>query len=184
MHRVLIILAQGCEEIEAVTPIDLLNRAGVEVVTASLDYDKVIKASHGATLMAEKTLDEVINDDFDMVVLPGGLPGADYLGSDSRVLNLIKDMAQKGKYVCAICAAPRILAKTGLLNGKKATAYPGILKHEDYPEVKIVDEKAVVDGNIITGRGPGVAVDFALALIEVLEGKEVRNKVEASLVRY
>lgn len=184
MHRVLVLLAQGCEEVEAVTPIDLLNRAGVEVITASLDQEKVIKASHGAILMAEKVLADVINENFDMVVLPGGLPGADYLGSDSRVISLIKDMAQKGKYVCAICAAPRILAKNGLLKGKKATAYPGILRQEECPDTTIVDEKVVIDGNIITGRGPGVAIDFALALIEALEGKQVRNKVEASLVRY
>ncbi|MCX8065205.1 MAG: DJ-1/PfpI family protein [Candidatus Hydrogenedentes bacterium] len=184
MHRVLVILAQGCEEVEAVTPIDLLNRAGVEVVTASLDDDKVIRASHGALLMSERTLDEVLSEKFDMVVLPGGLPGADYLGNDSRVVSLIKEMAQEGKYVCAICAAPRILAKNGLLDGKKATAYPGILKKEENPGICIVDERVVVDGNIITGRGPGVAIDFALALIEALEGRDVRNKVEASLVRY
>ncbi len=184
MEKVLILLAQGCEEVEAVTPIDLLNRAGFEVVSASLDEEKVIHASHGALLMAHKTLDEVLNEDFDMVVLPGGLPGADHLANDKRVIQLIKDMAGKGKFVCAICAAPHILAKNGLLDGKRATAYPGFLKKDEFPQIDICDDAVVVSGNIVTGRGPGVAMDFALKLIEVLGGKELRDKVETTLVRY
>jgi len=184
MKKVLVLLAQGCEEIEAVTPIDLLNRANFEVITASLDEEKVIHASHGALLMAQKTLDEVLSEDFDMVVLPGGLPGADNLANDARVVQLVKNMAQKGKYVSTICAAPYILARNGLLDGKKATAYPGFLKKEEYPQVEICDSAVVVSGNIITGRGPGVAMDFALKLIEVLGGVELRNAVEKTLVRY
>ncbi len=184
MEKVLILLAQGCEEVEAVTVIDLLNRAGLEVTTACLDNEKVIHASHGALLMAQKTLNEVLNEEFDMVVLPGGLPGADHLANDTRVIRLIKDMANAGKYVSAICAAPHILAQNGLLNGKKATAYPGFLKKSDFPQIDICDEKVVVSGNIITGRGPGVAMDFALTLIEVLCGEELRDKVEKTLVRY
>ncbi len=184
MEKVLVLLAQGCEEVEAVTVIDLLNRAGFEVLTACLDKEKVIHASHGALLMAQKTLDEVLEEEFDMIVLPGGLPGADHLANDARVIRLIKDMAEKGKYVSAICAAPHILAQNGLLDGKKATAYPGFLKKENYPQIDICDEAVVVSGNIITGRGPGVAMDFALKLIEVLGGEELRNKVEKTLVRY
>ena len=184
MDKVLVLLAQGCEEIEAVTPIDLFNRAGLAVVTACLDNEKIIQASHGAILMAQKELDEVINEDWDMLILPGGLPGADYLGNNTQVIKLIKKMANSGKYVAAICAAPRILAENGILNGKRATAYPGFLKKTDYPDIDICDEKVVVSDNIITGRGPGVAIDFALKLIEILCGEELRNKVEASLVRY
>ncbi|HOV32945.1 MAG TPA: DJ-1/PfpI family protein [Candidatus Hydrogenedens sp.] len=184
MDKILILLAQGCEEIEAVTPIDLLNRAGLEVVTACLDNEKVIQASHGAILMAQKKLSEVINEEWDMIILPGGLPGADYLGKNKQVIKLIKKIDSSGKYIAAICAAPRVLAKNGLLNGKRATAYPGILKKKDFPEIDICDEKVVVSDNIITGRGPGVAVDFALKLIEILCGKELLNTVETSLVRY
>ncbi len=184
MAKILVLLAQGCEEIEAVTPIDLLNRAGLEVVTACLDDEKVIRASHGAILVAQKKLSEVINEAWDMVVLPGGLPGADYLRNNPQVIKLVKEMASSGKYVAAICAAPRVLAENGLLNGKKATGYPGFLKKNDYPEIDICDEKVVVSDNIITGRGPGVAIDFALKLIEILGGEELRNKVETSLVRY
>ncbi len=184
MEKVLVLLAQGCEEVEAVTVIDLLNRAGFEVTTACLDKEKVIHASHGALLMAQKTLIEVLDEEFDMVVLPGGLPGADYLANDERVIRLIKNMADAGKYVSAICAAPHILAQNGLLNGRKATAYPGFLKKTDFPQIDISDEAVVVSGNIITGRGPGVAMDFALKLIEVLGGEELRNKVEKTLVRY
>lgn len=185
MPKVLVLLAQGCEELEAVTTIDLLNRAGIEVITASLDEDKVIRASHGAILMAMMTLNEALaqESELDMVVLPGGLPGADFLAEDTRVLELIKRMANSGKFVSAICAAPRILARLGLLDGKRATAYPGFLKKELYPKIDISSDKVEVSGNIITGRGPGVAIDFALALIEALVGKEIRNKVEESLVR-
>ncbi|HOL19690.1 MAG TPA: DJ-1/PfpI family protein [Candidatus Hydrogenedens sp.] len=184
MSKVLVLLAQGCEEVEAVTVIDLLNRAGVEVTTACLDKEKIIHASHGALLVAQKLLDEVLTEEFDMVVLPGGLPGADNLANNARVIQLIKNMANSGKYVSAICAAPHILAQSGLLDGKRATAYPGFLKKKDFPKIEICDDAVVVCGNIITGRGPGVAMDFALALIEALEGKAIRDKVEATLVRY
>ena len=182
MASVLIPLAQGCEELEAVTIIDLLRRAEINVVTASLD-EKIITASRGTRLLADKTLDEALHDEYDMIVLPGGLPGADHLNDDERIIKLLKDMACKERYTAAICAAPKVLATAGLLDGKRATSYPGALEKLNLSETEIDAAPIVIDGNIITSRGPGTAMDFALQLIEILTDKESRNKVEQGLVR-
>ncbi|HEO70547.1 MAG TPA: DJ-1/PfpI family protein [Candidatus Hydrogenedentes bacterium] len=182
MSAALVPLAQGCEELEAVTIIDLLRRANVEVVTAGLD-DKPVKASRGTTLMPDKTLDEALQDDYDLVALPGGLPGADHLANDARLMQRIQEMAASGKYVCAICAAPAALAKAGVLAGKRATSYPGVLDGMNLSDVAYTGAAVEVDGNIITSRGPGTAMDFALELIEAIKGAEIRRTVEVALVR-
>ncbi len=182
MARVLVPLAPGCEELEAVTIIDLLRRAGIEVVTAGLESGPV-RASRGVTLVPDTELDAVLADDFDMIVLPGGLPGAEHLDEDPRVRALLLRMAEAGRYTAAICAAPRVLASAGLLDGKSATAYPGHLEKLDLPQVRISPEPVVSDGRVITSRGPGTAMDFALTLIEALAGREQRDQVEAGLVR-
>jgi len=118
-----------------------------------------------------------------MVVLPGGLPGADHFDNDPRIRTLLKRMAEQGRFVAAICAAPKVLAHAGLLNGKRATCYPGVLGRMDFPLVGIKDLPVVVDGQVITGRGPGAAMDFALQLIESLVGRDMRDEVEEGLVR-
>ena len=118
-----------------------------------------------------------------MVALPGGLPGADNLAADARVIALLKKMAQAGKFTCAICAAPVVLAKAGLLAGKRATSYPGCIEALDMPDVISTGEAVVRDGAIITSRGPGTAMDFALELIEALLDKKTRETVEMALVR-
>jgi 4-methyl-5(b-hydroxyethyl)-thiazole monophosphate biosynthesis len=182
MPTVLVPLAQGCEELEAVTIIDLLRRAGITVVTAGLDNEPV-KASRGVVLVPDTTLDKVINQTFDMIVLPGGLPGADYLNNDSRIHKLLKDMQQQGKYTAAICAAPKVLADAGLLANKSATSYPGVLDKMPVPNMQFIDAPVIRDGQIITGRGPGTAMDFTLELIEALVGRDTRDTVEAGLVR-
>ena len=179
---VLILLAQGCEELEAVTCIDLLRRAGLDVVTAGLDGDPVL-ASRRTTLIPDTTLDMALYRNFDMVVLPGGLPGADNLAGDARVIALVRKMAGAGKFTCAICAGPTVLAKAGLLSGKRATSYPGCLDSMGLPDVTYTGDAVTCDGNVITSRGPGTALDFALALIDALAGKETRDRVEKSLVR-
>ena len=182
MARVLIPLAQGCEELEAVTIIDLLRRAGIEVVTAGLDSGPV-KASRGVMLLPDTTIDAVMNDQFDMIVLPGGLPGADHLNADSRIHELLNRTQAAGGYTAAICAAPKVLASAGLLDGRQATSYPGILDGMNLPSVQVALKPVIRDGKVITSRGPGTAMDFALELIEVLAGRQKRDEVESGLVR-
>ncbi len=182
MASVLVPLAEGCEELEAVTIIDLLVRAGVEVVTAGLD-EGAITASRGVVLMPQTSLDEALKRDYDMVVLPGGMPGAANLDGDPRIHKLLRKMADSGKFTAAICAAPRVLANAGLLSGKRATSYPGHLDKMDLPDVEYRQEAVVQDGKVITSRGPGTAMDFALTLIEQLVGREKRDEVEAALQR-
>ena len=182
MARVLVPLAPGCEELEAVTVIALLRRAGIEVISAGLDTGP-IKASRGVVLLADTTLDEALKHDYDMVVLPGGGPGADRLDHDPRIESLLKKMAKGGKYTAAICAAPKVLARVGLLTGKRATSYPGFVDKMQLPGVTYLSDAVVQDGNVITSRGPGTAMDFALHLVEVLAGSAKRAEVEAGLVR-
>ncbi len=182
VKRVLIPLAQGCEELEAVTIIDLLRRAKIEVVTAGLD-GKTVTASRGVRLIPDIDLDTALGQDFDMIVLPGGLPGAEHLDNDPRIKTLLKKMANDEKYTAAICAAPKVLANAGVLSGKKATSYPGFLENLDLPDTELKTDAVVIDGNVITSRGPGTAMDFALALIETLDGKDKRDEVEKALVR-
>jgi 4-methyl-5(b-hydroxyethyl)-thiazole monophosphate biosynthesis len=182
MANVLVPLAQGCEELEAVTVVDLLRRAGIGVVTAGLDAQPV-RASRGMILLADMTLDAALQQEFDMIVLPGGLPGADHLRDDPRVIELLKKMAASGRYTAAICAAPRVLARAGLLDGKRATSYPGALDIDAVPGIEYLEMPVVADGRVITSRGPGTAMDFALTLIEALAGKTKRDEVEAGLQR-
>ena len=182
MACVLVPLAQGCEELEAVTVVDLLRRAGIGVVTAGLDAQPV-RASRGMILLADMTLDAALQQEFDMIVLPGGLPGADHLRDDPRVIELLKKMAASDRYTAAICAAPRVLARAGLLDGKRATSYPGALDIDAVPGIEYLEMPVVADGRVITSRGPGTAMDFALTLIEALAGKTKRDEVEAGLQR-
>ncbi len=184
--KVLVPLAQGCEELEAITIIDLLRRADIEVITAGLD-DKPVTASRGVNLIPDTTLDHAMTDHaetgFDLVVLPGGLPGADHLNDDPRIRDLLQSQIRAQKQVAAICAAPKVLVSAGLLDDKKITAYPGALADLDMKNIELSNDAVVSDGNITTSRGPGTAMDFALALSEQLAGSAKRNEVEKGLVR-
>ena len=182
MARVLVPIAEGCEELEAVTIIDLLRRAGIEVITAGLDPGPVT-CSRKTVIVPDTTLDSIASQAFDMIVLPGGLPGADNLNRDPRIHKLLKSTTENDGYTAAICAAPKVLASTGLLEGKTATAYPGSLNQAELPKVQVSDQAIEMDGKVITSRGPGTAMDFALALIEALEGVERRQAVEQPLLR-
>ncbi|MCB1864966.1 MAG: DJ-1/PfpI family protein [Chromatiales bacterium] len=182
MAHVLVPLAPGCEEVEAVTVIDLLRRAGITVVAAGLT-DGVVTASRGTRLLPDTDLDSALERDYDMVVLPGGLPGADHLDADPRVRELLRRMAESGRFTAAICAAPKVLASAGLLAGRRATAYPGVLDAIAAADIERSTDAVVVDGKVVTSRGPGTAMDFALELIERLTDRATRERVEAGLVR-
>ncbi|MDO9053507.1 MAG: DJ-1/PfpI family protein [Gallionella sp.] len=180
MKSALVLFAEGSEELEAITIVNILRRAGVSVTLAGLTAG-ALRGSRGVTLQPDTTLDAVLHECFDMIVLPGGQPGTSHLKADTRVLKLLQRMASEGKYVTAICAAPSVLATAGLLDGKPATSFPTCLN--DYPAVHQQSTAIVEDGNIITSRGPGTAMDFALLLAERLTGKTKRDEVEAGLVR-
>jgi protein deglycase len=180
--KALIPLAAGCEELEAVTLIDLLRRAGIEVVVAGLAPGPVT-ASRGTVLVPDTTLAAVADQSFDLVVLPGGLPGADHLAADPLLRGILQRQHRKQGLTAAICAAPKVLASAGLLAGKSVTCYPGSLDASAYPDVNVLSAPVVTDGTIVTSRGPGTAMDFALVLIERLAGKQRREEVEAKLLR-
>lgn len=182
MPTVLIPLAQGCEELEAVTLIDLLRRAQIAVVTAGLNHEAVT-ASRGTRLLADMTLDEAIKQDYDLIALPGGQPGANNLSADLRIREILQRTVRHGGYVAAICAAPKVLANADLLVGKRATSYPGSLSPQELCGVELSNEAVVHDGNVITSKGPGTAMDFALYLIELLTDRATRDNVEDGLQR-
>jgi protein deglycase len=180
MPDILVPLAVGFEEVEAVTVIDLLRRAGLTVTTASLRSQTTVKGAHGVEIQAETTLSDVKGRVFDAVVLPGGMPGTTNLAESPEIGNLIQKHAEKGFLVAAICAAPTVLAKHGLLNGKKATCYPGC--EGKMTGARVLAETVVEDGNVITSRGPGTAIPFALKLIERLVGQAKAKEVAAGFL--
>ena len=182
MASVLVPLAEGCEELEAVTVIDLLRRAGAEVVCAGLKPGPV-RASRGTVLLPETTLEEVAGRKFDLIVLPGGQPGTDHLAAEPLLLTLLQEAVADGRRVAAICAAPKVLAIAGLLDGRRVTAYPGALEKCKVRGFMRIDATVVEDGPVITSMGPGTAMDFALHLIEVLYDEHKRIEVEGPLCR-
>jgi len=180
MKKVLIPIAQGFEDLEAVTVIDLLRRANIDVTVAGLD-DGFITGSRGTRILPDDSLTNVVDDDYDMVVLPGGQPGADNLNKDNRIIRLLAAMNSKGHYVAAICAAPKVLATAGLLENREMTAYPGVLSDATVNGMINTGDAVVVDGRLITSRGPGTALEFSLQLIQLLVGEGVRSQIEEGL---
>jgi len=181
MARVLVPLAPGVEELEAVTIIDLLRRAGAEVVVAGVEPGP-IRGSRGVVLLPDVLLTEVASQKFDLVALPGGAEGSRRLAESAWVREALEQTLQAGGRVAAICAAPEVLRRAGLLQGRRVTSYPGALPMDD-TSYTYVEDSVVVDGPVTTSRGPGTAVDFALALVEQMSGGEMRARVEAGLVR-
>jgi 4-methyl-5(b-hydroxyethyl)-thiazole monophosphate biosynthesis len=177
MTKALVLLADGFEEIEAITIIDVLRRGDIEVTTAALK-DRTVRGAHGISVLADCEFDEVKGDRFDVILLPGGMPGARNLRDDSRVMELLQRQAQQDDYLGAICAAPIALEAAGVLNGKRATSYPGY----ELPSAHVSDARVVVDGKLITSRGPGTAVEFALEWVKVLIGVEKAEKLRQDMI--
>jgi 4-methyl-5(b-hydroxyethyl)-thiazole monophosphate biosynthesis len=174
--RILMPLAEGFEEIEAVAVIDILRRAGIEVVTAGLK-EGMATGSHKIVLHPDTSLNKIDFRDYDGLVLPGGAPGFVNLGNDERILKMAREMDRAGKVVAAICAAPSVLIKAGVLQGRRATVSPsGKAQVQECAEFS--EDRVVVDKNLVTSRAPGTAVEFALKLVEVLAGKEKMEQVK------
>ena len=172
---VYILLAPGFEEAEALVPVDMLRRANIETATVSITGEPV-PGSHGITVTADIALEDVDLSKVDMVVLPGGGLGYKNLGREPQVERLVKEAAEKGLWVAAICAAPTLLGKWGLLTGKDAVCYPGMEEGLTGAQARM-DQRFVTDGKIITGRAAGSAFDFGLALVEALAGRDEAGKV-------
>lgn len=179
MSKVLIPLASGFEEIEAVTNIDVLRRANIEVVTISLNSLDV-KGDHRIPIIADQRIDQSDIDNFDAIVLPGGMPGAGNLRDSQKILDFVKRIYNKDGLVAAVCAAPIVLEAAGILEGKNATSYPGF--GEEMPSCNYKEKRVVKDGNIITARGPGVAMEFALTIVEYLKDKKAADDLRKAML--
>lgn len=175
--RVVVPFAEGFEEIEALTIVDVLRRAGITVDMVGI-VGSMVTGGHGVRVTMDKKLLQIKPEDYSGIILPGGNPGYVNLGRSSVLLELIRKMNGQGKMVAAICASPSVLAKAGVLEGKRATIYPGMEKEIPYPR----GDKVVMDGNIITSQGPGTAMEFALKIVEKLVGKDMSNSMKRNLV--
>ncbi len=167
-------LADGFEEIEALCPLDLCRRAGLDAKTVSITGKKEVTGSHGITVLSDLSANDNI-EDFDMMVLPGGMPGTANLGESTLVERCIMTAIEKNKYIAAICAAPMILGKRGLLSGKEAICFPGFEQYLD--GALLSDKRVVLDGKILTAAGMGVSHDFGLKIVEIFKGKDVADKL-------
>ena len=180
MKKAAVLLADGFEEIEALTAVDLLRRARIYVDTVSISDDYMVHGAHGINVQTEDLFEEVNFAEFDMIILPGGMPGTKNLEEHKGVLRVVKDFYENGKYIGAICAAPGILGAMGILKGKRAACYPSV--EERLSGAVIMKVPVIQDGNIITSRGMGTAIDFALKLIEVLTDKLKAEEIADSII--
>ena len=181
MKRVLVPLAPGFEEIEAVTIIDVLRRAGVEVAVAATTAGGPIEGSNGIRITTDTLLDQMDPADFDMIVLPGGGTGVENLKKDPRVLALLGQFTARGKYIGAICAAPSLLAAAGLLSDKNVTSHPSVKELVAASSV-YSEARVVVDGTLITSRSPATAMEFALKLAEILAGPKKVSELKQAML--
>ena len=176
MAKVLIFLADGFEEIEGLTPVDMMRRAGIEVTTVSVGESPDIHGSHDIIVKADKLFSEVNYDEMDMLILPGGGKGTENLEAHEGLAKLLKKADSEGKLIAAICAAPRVLGKLGLLKGERAICFPGNEKFLEGAEIAS-GEKAVISGRFVTARGMGAAVEFGAKVIEALLGREKAEEI-------
>lgn len=173
-------MADGCEEIEGLTVVDLLRRAGIEIDMISISEKKEVEGAHGIRFQADLCKKDVDFAKLDGIILPGGMPGTIHLGEDETVDKTIKEFASCGKLVAAICAAPSVLGKAGILNGKRATSYPGF--EEKLTGAETLSDPVVHDGNLITSRGMGTAIPFALEIVKYFTDDATAAKLADSII--
>ena len=179
MSKVLVVLAPGFEEIEAVTVIDILRRADIETTIAGLDSQH-ITGSHQIQVQCDSTLSQINPEEFTHLFLPGGQPGTKNLIRHEKVMELVISFHSKNKVLAAICAAPTVLQAAGILTGKRITSYP--TERGAFTSSIYLNDKVVSDSNIITGRGVGTAIDFALALVENISGPKMRDEIAKKIL--
>ena len=179
--KILVILPkEGFEEVEAVTTIDYLRRAEIEVTTVALHDDAMVMGSHNIPIKADLLWKDIDFDDYQGIILPGGLPGAEILRDHEGLMKTLKKYDGEEKLIAAICAAPIALGNAGVLENRKYTCYPGVekmIKHGEY-----TGEKAIRDGHVITGKGPALAINFALEIVEYLADDSVRKSLASELL--
>ncbi|MBO4370712.1 MAG: DJ-1/PfpI family protein [Paludibacteraceae bacterium] len=173
-------LAEGFEEIEALTPVDVLRRAGEQVKTVSVTADKSVAGAHGVVVVADVTIGEADFSDAGYLILPGGMPGTLNLGKSDVLCRLLKTHAAKGGKLAAICAAPSVLGGLELLQGREAICYPGF--EDKLTGARVSDCSVVCDDNIVTAAGPGVSLPFALALVADLKGQQTADQISAAML--
>ncbi len=180
MKKAVILFAEGFEAVEAMAPVDILRRGGVETTMASITEDMMVTASNGVSVKMDTLLREVDLQEYDAIILPGGMPGTVNLGESEDVREALMAMNGAGKMVAAICAAPGVLGKYGLLEGKNACSYP---EHEvNLKGANVLRDRVVVDGNIVTSRGMGTAMEFSFKLLELLENPRRAEEVKCAVV--
>ena len=191
-QKVIIMMADGLEECEALNVVDVLRRAEIDVQMVSINGKKHVDGSHGIGIDTDADLSELMPEgiedagklagELDMLILPGGMPGTKYLGSDARLIGLIAEMDKREKWLTAICAAPSVYAQAGILTGYRATCYPAFMDMLDEHGANITEDGAVVDGHFVTSRGLGTAISFGLTLVKVLLGAEKAEAVRDEIV--
>lgn len=180
MSKAAVFFGTGYEEIEALTVVDILRRAGIETMMVSVMGEKSVAGSHNINVEMDALIEEMNFDQIDVIVLPGGMPGTKKLEACEALMAQVDDFASQGKLVAAICAAPSILGHRGILKGKRACSYPTFESHLEGAQV--LQQPAVTDDNIITGRGMGAAIPFGLAILEKLQGSEAARQMAETIV--
>lgn len=180
MAKIYVFLADGCEEVEAMTPVDILRRAGHTVCTVSITGKELVTGANGIRLAADALLENVDGNDGDVFLLPGGMPGTLHLGECAALTSMLKVKYQEGKRIAAICAAPSVLGALGFLQGRKAVCYPGM--EEKLTGAQVQNVPTVSDGNITTAKGVGAAIDFGLELVRLLDGQEKALEIKEQIV--
>ncbi|WP_343209217.1 DJ-1 family glyoxalase III [Anaerolentibacter hominis] len=178
MAKTYLFLADGFEEIEGLTVVDLLRRAGIDITMVSIQGDLKITGSHGIVVQADKLFSEIDPEDADMLILPGGLPGTNHLAEHEGLVKALKQFYKEGKMLAAICAAPGVLGMNHILEGKRATCFPG--HEEKLLGAEYTGEKVTVDKNVITGRGMGASMEFGLEIVSHFKGKDAADKLAKS----
>lgn len=180
MSRVYVFLADGFEEIEGLTVVDLLRRAQIETEMVSIMERKTVRGSHGIEIGADGLFEDYDYEDAELLVLPGGMPGTRNLGDHEKLCGLLQEHYNQEKMLAAICAAPSVFGKLGFLQGRKATCYPGF--EEELKGAQVCTEKVVTDGTVVTAKGMGAAIEFGLKLIELIKGEEISGKIREGII--